>query len=84
MIISPDTSQLAHSCLRCWDQHDTAVTDIVWFNPDAMVCSARVRGGERRAVVGRFVFLAVLKTTAERLRGFLPEHLHQYIEDTPE
>jgi hypothetical protein len=83
VIISPDDSGLlAYHCLRCWDTHDVPVKDIVWFNPDSMIASARVSGLVQRVEIGRFIFLAVLKTTAERLRRLLPEHLHAKIDDS--
>ena len=83
MIISLENGPLAYHCLRCWDLHHNPVKDVVWFNSDSMVASALVNKMEQRVEISRFIFLAVLETTAERLRAFLPEHLHAKIEDQP-
>lgn len=81
MIISLEDGPLVYHCLRCWDAHDVPVENITWFNSDTLVASARINRVEQRVEIGRFIFLAVLETTAERLQRTLPESLHQYIKD---
>lgn len=80
MLIDARASLLVFHCLRCWDQHDELLQDIVWFNTDTLVASVRCNGTEERVEVGRFNFVVQLPTTQARLLEQLPPELHNKVE----
>lgn len=68
------------STLRCWDESDELIPDIVWFNTDTLIASAKIGSSTNRVRVGKFCFRATSEKTAEQLRQLLPLALHDKIE----
>ena len=78
-MLDADAGPLVMSCLRCWDEQDELIEDVVWFNPSTMMAAAGPRG-TRRVHVGRYCFRCFADETADQLREALPLHLHCWIE----
>ncbi len=91
-MIIDDKSPLLFAAVRLWDNHDTPITEFVWFNPSTKVASVSAgnqphytyAGGNamvccNRVEIGRFGFVAASGLELEALRNELPEKLHEMI-----
>ena len=80
MILDSSAGPLVMSCLRCWNDLDEPVKDIVWLNPDTMMASAKLGSIPERVKVSRFCFRVFSDETADQLRWLLPPRLYDKIE----
>lgn len=81
MILDSSSGPIVMSTLRCWDDKDKPIGDIIWFNPDTLMASAKRSGHTaQRTRVGRFCFRVFSRETAAQLRGLLPRRLYGKIE----